>query len=265
VRYGGHTSSVAISHADEPPTLILDAGTGLRKVTDLLDGEPFRGTILLSHLHWDHVHGMPFFQAGMRAGHRVDVWLPAVDGDAIGTLARGLSPPHFPVGPGELGVGWSFAALEAGPRSFGGFDVTVREIPHKGGQTFGFRVSDGNSTLAYLSDHSPLGAGSGPDGLGARHEAALELAAGADVLVHDSQFLANEFPAVAYLGHSSVEYAIALATEAGARSLVLFHHAPDRTDDEIDAIVTSTAGAAIPVQAAIEGDVLWPDQYPISH
>jgi ribonuclease BN (tRNA processing enzyme) len=210
----------------------------------------------LSHLHWDHVHGLPFFQAGQQEGHRVDVRLPSPDDDALATLARGLSPPHFPVTPTELGTGWTFERLEVGTYVVEGFEVTVREIPHKGGQTFGFRISDDDATVAYLGDHWPLALGPGPDGLGERHRAALELAAGADVLVHDAQFLAKQFPDVSYLGHASVEYAIALAIEAGARRVVLFHHAPERTDDEIDAIVTGRTTSAVPIRAAAEGDVI---------
>lgn len=255
-RYGGHTSCIAISHDGEAPRLLLDAGTGLRRVTPLLADEPFRGSILLSHLHWDHVHGLPFFTAGGRPGHRVDVLLPAIDGDAVGTLARGLSPPHFPITPQQLGEGWTFADLEEQRRHLEGFDVLIREIPHKGGRTFGFRVSDGRHTVAYLADHFPLGDGPGPDGLGTYHDAALELADRVDLLFHDAQFVATQFPDVAYLGHSAVEYAVGLAIAAGARKLVLFHHAPDRTDDEIDAIVQSQSKADLPVIAAIEGAVL---------
>jgi phosphoribosyl 1,2-cyclic phosphodiesterase len=253
VRYGGHTSCVALAHDGERPSLILDAGTGLRRVTELLGGEPFRGTMLLSHLHWDHVHGLPFFSGGARPGHQVDVRLPAIDDDALGTLARGLSPPHFPISPEQLGDGWRFSALDVGVLHAAGFDVLVREIPHKGGRCFGFRVSDGEHTIAYLADHSPLGAGPGPDGLGEYHDAAMQLASGADLLVHDGQFVAAEFPGVAYLGHSAVEYAIGLAAAAKSRSLLLFHHAPDRTDDEIDTIVESFRSASLPVGAAIEG------------
>jgi ribonuclease BN (tRNA processing enzyme) len=253
VRYGGHTSCVALAHDGGVPSLILDAGTGLRRTTALLGDQPFQGTVLLGHLHWDHVHGLPFFGAGFRSGHRVDVLLPAVDGDPLSTLARGLSPPHFPVSPTELGTGWTFGALEEGQLHAEGFEVAVREIPHKGGRTFGFRVTDGNHTIAYLSDHFPLAAGDGADGLGAYHDAALELAAGVDVLLHDAQFTASEFPEVAYLGHSAVEYAAGLAVAARAKSLLLFHHAPDRTDDEIDVIVKSQAGAQVPVSAAVEG------------
>ena len=81
VRYGGHTSSVAIAHDGASPTLVLDGGTGLRAVTPLLGGLPYEGSILLGHLHWDHVHGLPFFKGGGAAGSRVDVLLPAPDGD----------------------------------------------------------------------------------------------------------------------------------------------------------------------------------------
>ncbi len=253
LRYGGHTSCVALAHDGEPPTLILDAGTGLRRVTGLLGEAPFRGSILLTHLHWDHVHGLPFFEAGARPGHAVDVRLPALDGDAVATLARGLSPPHFPVGPRDLGSGWCFSALEDGLVQVAGFDVEVREIPHKGGRTLGFRVTDGTGTIAYLPDHHPLGAGAGPDGLGEYHPAAMELARGVDALFHDAQFRAAEFPGVAYLGHSAVEYAVGLARAAGVRELVLFHHAPGRTDAEIDQIIAALPDAGIPVRAAAEG------------
>jgi phosphoribosyl 1,2-cyclic phosphodiesterase len=253
VKYGGHTSSLALAHDGALPNLVIDAGTGLRRVTALLGTAPFEGTLLLSHLHWDHVHGLPFFQGGARTGHRVDVLLPAIDGDAEATLARGLSPPHFPVGPTQLGPGWTFNPLEEGSLTVEGFDVAVREIPHKGGRTFGFRVTDGGASLAYMSDHFPLGAGPGPDGLGSYHDAVLELADGVDVLVHDAQFLAAQFPAVTYLGHAAIEYAIGLAVAAHAKSVLLFHHAPDRTDIELDAISAQFADAPLPVTVAVEG------------
>jgi phosphoribosyl 1,2-cyclic phosphodiesterase len=256
LRYGGHTSCVAVSRNGNAPSLVIDAGTGLRRVTALWGDAPFEGTILLSHLHWDHVHGLPFFAAGARPGHRVNVVLPAPDDDPVAVLARGLSPPHFPCGPRDLGDGWTFERLAEGVLHQEGFKVLAREIPHKGGQTFGFRVEDGESSFAYLSDHAPLNLGPGRDGQGELHEAALSLADGVDVLIHDAQFLAREFPAVEFLGHASVEYACALAEAAEARALVLFHHAPSRTDDEITAIVDGIPAAAIEVTAAEEGMVL---------
>ena len=104
VRYGGHTSCVAIAPGGAAPRLVLDAGTGLRQVTGLLRGEPYTGTIILTHLHWDHVHGLPFFTAGDRADARVTLLLPEQEegAGAEEVLARGMSPPHFPIAPGGL-------------------------------------------------------------------------------------------------------------------------------------------------------------------
>ena len=182
---------------------------------------------------------------------------PAPDGDPVEVLSRGMSPPHFPIGPQLLGPGWTFQRLhDRAVLSVEGFSVLVREIPHKGGQTFGFRVTDGRSTLAYLSDHAPLNLGPGPEGQGELHDAALELAQDVDVLIHDAQFVASEFPAVTYLGHASVEYAISLARRAGARRLALFHHSPERTDSEIDQIVQDRRPADLTVFAAAEGSVV---------
>jgi phosphoribosyl 1,2-cyclic phosphodiesterase len=254
-RYGGNTSCVALSHDGGEPTLVLDAGTGLARLSRHLEGRPFRGTILLGHLHWDHTHGLPFFPAGDHPDSEVAVVMPA-QGDAEAVLARAISPPHFPITPRELRGLWRFSGLEPGEHSFEGFSVVALEIPHKGGRTYGYRVSDAGATLAYLSDHSPVAAGEGPDGLGAYHPAALALADEVDVLVHDAQYTAAEFPARRSFGHSAVEYAVGLAERARARQLVFFHHDPSRTDDEIDALVKAHDGGAVPVVAAAEGMTL---------
>ncbi len=251
VRYGGHTSCVALAHDGQPPTLVLDAGTGIRRVTDLLHGAPFKGSIVLGHLHWDHTQGLPFFAAGDRPDARAHVYLPE-QGEAAEVLARALSPPHFPIAPYEMRGCWSFSNLAPGCHQLEGFAVGALDIPHKGGRTFGLRVSDGAGTLAYLSDHSPASLGPGPEGLGEYHEAALTLARDVDMLVHDGQHTAAEFEDKRYLGHSAVEYAVGLAKAAGARRLLLFHHDPPRTDDAIDAIVASQQDRCVPVEAAAE-------------
>jgi phosphoribosyl 1,2-cyclic phosphodiesterase len=255
LRYGGSTSCVAVQARDEPVRLLLDGGTGITAVTALLDG-PYDGAILLGHLHWDHTHGLPFFAAGGRSGSRVDVLLPAQGSPAEEVLARAFSPPHFPIVPAQLGAGWTFGEVDEGEQQVGEFAVLAREIPHKGGRAFGYRVTAGGRSVAYLSDHSPTSVGPGPDGLGERHEAALALATGADVLIHDAQHRQDEFPGVGYLGHASAEYAVALGREAGVHTVVLFHHAPSRTDDEIDAILQSVQAPGISVLAAYEGLVL---------
>jgi ribonuclease BN (tRNA processing enzyme) len=252
VRYGGHTSCVGLARAGEQPSLVLDAGTGLVNLDAVLGPAAFHGTLLLGHLHWDHTQGMPFFAAGTRPGHRVDVLLPAQGPgqDAELVLARTMSPPHFPIEPHALGEGWRFGSVEEGEHEIEGFSVLAREIPHKGGRTFGYRVSDGTHAVAYFSDHHPLALGSGPAGLGELHPAAVALAQDVDLLIHDAQYTAGELPALAYLGHSCPEYAISLAAKAGARQVCLFHHAPRRTDDALDVLAARYADGAIPVFAA---------------
>jgi phosphoribosyl 1,2-cyclic phosphodiesterase len=260
VRYGGHTSCLALAHDGQRPSLIIDAGTGIRRASALMDGAPFRGAILLGHMHWDHTQGMPFFSAGDTPGSEVVVCAPAQVGpageaDIEAVLARAMSPPHFPVTPAGLRGTWRFVGLEPGEHEMEGFTVLALEIPHKGGRAFGYRVSDGRVALAYLSDHCPTSLGPGPAGLGEYHEAALRLAGGCDVLFHDAQYTDEELPARAYFGHSSAGYAVGLAEAAGAKRLVLFHHDPQRADEQIDALVARYHDAAVGVEGAREGAV----------
>jgi phosphoribosyl 1,2-cyclic phosphodiesterase len=238
LRYGGHTSCVAIAHDDDvAPTLILDAGTGVRSVTSLLGGQAFSGTILLTHLHWDHVQGLPFFSAGDHDDARVRLLLPEQEdgAGAAAVLARSMSPPHFPMEPNQLRGSWTFATLAPGEHELDGFTVLAREIPHKGGRTFGYRVSDGASTFTYMPDHCPTTLGAGPDGCGEYHPAALELAGETDALVHDSQLLTpEELASEGRFGHSAADYAVELGRRARAQKVLLAHHRPDRSDEALD-------------------------------
>jgi phosphoribosyl 1,2-cyclic phosphodiesterase len=258
VRYGGHTSCVAIAHDDAAISLLLDAGTGIRRASLLLDGRPFDGCVLLGHLHWDHTQGLPFFHGGDQPDARVDVYLPEQGDDPVAVLARGLSPPHFPIEPTGLRGRWRFHNLPEGRHHIEGFDVLAREIPHKGGRTFGYRISDGATCMAYLSDHHPVAFGPGPGGYGPYHQAACELAAGADLLLHDAQYLPSEWAARRTFGHATVDYAVGLAEAAGVGRLVLFHHDPARTDDEIDALTErARRGSAVEIVAARQDDVFY--------
>ena len=245
LRYGGHTSCVALTHDGAAgPSLILDAGTGLRRVTALLAGQAFAGTILLTHLHWDHVHGLPFFQAGDRDDARAALLLPKqAGGTAVDVLARGMSPPHFPITPNGLRGNWTFGMIEPGQLKAEGFTVEAREVPHKGGRTFGYRVSDGQSVVTYIPDHCPTAAGAGPEGWGEYHPAVLDLAAGSDLLIHDSFLLPEEVAAEASFGHAAADYAVGLGQRAGARRIMLAHHKPGRTDAELDLLAARLAPA----------------------
>jgi len=239
VRYGGHTSCVALTHDGAgAPTLVLDAGIGLRFVTRELAGAPFVGTILLSHLHWDHALELPFFAAGDRPDSRVTVLLPEQDGyaDATSVLAGVMSPPFFPIGPTQLRGRWTFTAITEGEYEIEGFSVLAREVPHKGGRTFGYRISDAHASLTYMPDHCPTTLGPGEHGFGECHPVALELARDSDLLIHDAQLFPEELAAEADFGHAVGEYAVELARRAGARTVALFHHRFNRTDAALDGL-----------------------------
>jgi phosphoribosyl 1,2-cyclic phosphodiesterase len=254
-RYGGHTSCVALTRdGDHAPSLILDAGTGVQLAAELLGGSAFDGSILLSHLHWDHVQGLPFFAGGDRADARVDVLLPEQESgaSALEVLTGMMSPPYFPIDPEQLRGQWSFATVAPGAFALEGFEVLAREIPHRGGRTFGYRISDGRSSIGYLPDHHPTALGPGEDGFGAYHEAALELASGVDVLVHDAQLLPDELASEGHFGHAVADYSVALAERAGARSVALFHHRLNRTDDALDALALRLGGGSTTVSVASE-------------
>jgi len=250
VRIGGHTSCVALAHDDGPFTLLLDAGTGIRRVTDHLDGRAFTGSVLLTHLHWDHVQGLPFFAAGDRDDSHVHVFLPDQTGPdgrvrgAVEVLSLAMSPPHFPIGPDGLRGSWEFDALKPGSHHIEGFDVVAFDVPHKGGRTYGYRISDGRSSVAYVPDHCPQ-ADSNPT--------IARECQGVDLLVHDAQFLEHERVVADLYGHATVGDAIDLARRCEAGRLALFHHSPARRDDEVDAIGTASieAGSDLGVEVVV--------------
>lgn len=255
VRIGGHTSCVSVTpRGTSAPSLVLDAGTGLTNLTTWLQGAPFRGELLLSHLHWDHVQGLPFFRSGDRDDAEVVLRLPAQDGavpdspgTAAGLLSRAMSPPHFPIEPSGLRGHWRFEAVEAGWMNAGGAKILFADLPHKGGRTFGIRVEADGASFAYLPDHDPS--------IDARP--GTELAQGVDVLLHDAQFDDPERAVARAYGHSTISEAIGLASGAEVGRLVLIHHAPGRTDEQVlELYARHAAGAPMPVALGREGDVL---------
>ncbi len=254
VRFGGHTSCVALSHDDERPTLLLDAGTGLRRLPGLLGDLPFRGTVLLTHLHWDHVQGLPFFRSGDRDDACVNLLLPVQgdDTDAEALLARMMSPPFFPIEPSALRGQWRFGLVPGEAFTAEGFNILALDVPHKGGHTVGLRVDDGRSSVAYIPDHCPTALGPGPDGVGEYHASALELARDVDLLIHDAHLRAEEVDAEGPFGHAAAEYAVRLGTMAGARQIALFHHRPERSDIEVERTVCRFAESPVPVIGAAE-------------
>jgi phosphoribosyl 1,2-cyclic phosphodiesterase len=212
-----------------------------------------RLSAFVSHLHFDHVQGLPFFGPALRPDVRLDIYGPTQDGPLSEAFAAFVQPPYFPVGVGELPAELGFFELsDGGCVQAGSAVVRAREIPHVG-RTLGYRIEVGGVSVAYLSDHqAPSRSGQViPD----VSEAALDLCSGVDLLVHDAQYTDAEFAVKAHWGHSTVAYAVEVAKQAGVRRLALFHHDPTHADDLLDGLgqeASDLAGGAFEVVMAAE-------------
>ena len=255
-RYGGNTSCVSIAAPGEQP-LLCDMGTGLRYFGKSLPAdELFRGSCLLSHLHWDHVQGLPFFTPLLSEGSSLDIYGPAQDdGRSLAeVVSYTIRPPLFPVSVDELPGMVRFHDTANDDFTIGSYNVRARLIPHLG-PTLGFRIERQGRTIAYLSDHQqPF------DGSFSASPGALELADGVDLLIHDAQYTPPEFAVKSTWGHCTMEYAVWLATHANVKQLALFHHDPSRRDDDLDGLlkcaIDSGARRGVDVIAASEGLVV---------
>ena len=251
-RYGGNTSCVAVDIPGHPP-IMFDLGTGARYFGQTRpDDVPFEGICLLSHLHWDHIQGLPFFTPVLRPGGRLHLHTPEQeDGSSVEELVnRMLCPPLFPVQIDDLPGDLSFSEHGDDDFEVGEARVMSRLIPHLG-NTLGFRLSWGGISVAYLSDHQQPGID-----VYEATDNARELCQGADLLIHDAQYTRPEFEQKFYWGHCTTEYAVWLALECGVRTLALYHHDPLHDDDQIDRLVAeanSRAGCELTVIGASEG------------
>jgi phosphoribosyl 1,2-cyclic phosphodiesterase len=234
--------------------IILDLGTGLRLFGCAWPpAKQFRGTALVSHLHWDHVQGLPFFAPMIAAGSKLDVFGPTQDDGR--TLAEAIDdfmrPPYFPITLGELPAEINVQPCPTEPFHVGTAKVTALEVPHIGA-TLGFRVEADGVVIAYIPDHQqPV------DGSFRVDPAVLELCRDADVVIHDAQFTDAEFAQRPTWGHCTIAYAVQVAVQSGARRLALFHHDPGHSDDQMDVLVAEAVRAGrkggIEVFAASEG------------
>lgn len=251
-RYGGNTASVVITQDDHDP-ILLDLGTGLRYFGTTCDSTaPFSGHALVTHLHWDHVQGLPFCAPLLRDDACVTMYGPSHDGvgfsDAFDQLMR---PPFFPVRAADLPAKLSFSTLEPGMHDIAGAKVTALHVPHTD-TTFGYRIERDGFVVAYVSDHQQP---DDPDHVDAN---VLELCAGADLLIHDAQYTSAEFALKATWGHCTIDYALTVAARSAVKTLVLFHHDPSHCDDQIDQLLAAAVDGAVAlgipeVLAAYEG------------
>jgi phosphoribosyl 1,2-cyclic phosphodiesterase len=252
VGYGGNTSCVEVRAADGS-VLILDAGSGIRRLGERIGPNDGRIDLLLTHLHLDHLQGIGFFLPLFAGTGEVHVWgPPSISADLRRRLGRYLSPPLFPVRVRDLGARLVLHDAPARPERIGPFTVRADLIIHPG-PTVGYRIESDGRTIAYLPDHEPaLGGDILPRTR--RWTSGAGLAADVDLLIHDAQYTADERRIRVGWGHSSMEQTVAFAELTGARRLVPFHHDPAHDDAALDRMQAAMASAtSIPVEAGREG------------
>ncbi len=265
-RFGGNTSCVEV-RSDAGTLLVIDCGTGAHGLGQALMQERpdgMEGSLLISHTHWDHIQGFPFFAPFFAPGHAWDVYGPSgLSGSLRSVLSGQMQHAYFPVTLDQFAATIHYHDLSEGTFRLGDVTVTTHHLNHPA-LTLAYRLQADGTTVVYCCDHEPhaaelasgLGPVSGPD----LHYA--EFIEGADLVIHDAQYTALEFPAKLGWGHSSVEYAVRLCEEAGVARLVLTHHDPLRNDAAIDLILArvrldlADRGSPLDVMAASEGLVL---------
>ncbi|MCB0216396.1 MAG: GAF domain-containing protein [Chloroflexi bacterium] len=275
LRYGGNTACVALRSA-AGTCIVLDCGTGAHGLgRDMLRSGrlPERGHLLITHTHWDHIQGFPFFAPLFTDGSAWDVYGPRGVGQSLkDSLVGQLRYTYFPVSLESPSSRNRYHELVEGGFAIDDVRVVTRFLNHPA-LTLGYRLEIDGRVLVYATDHEPHDRRNGAGiagGLGGEDLRHAQFVAGADLLIHDAQFTASEYPEHQGWGHATTEYVVDLALRAGVRRLALFHHDPWRTDDELDAIVDAArarvadAGGELEVFAAAEGRVLelGPDRSP---
>lgn len=260
VRFGGNTSCVEVQSA-AGTRLVIDCGTGAHELGQAImrEGGPSRGHVLISHTHWDHIQGIPFFAPLFVPGHSWDIYAPQGFGESLKeTLAGQMEYTYFPVTPEAFGAHVRYHNLGEGSFTIDDLTIRTRYLNHPA-LTLAFRVEGDGTSFAYACDHEPhsreLAMGEGM--IHGEDLAHAEFMAGVDLVIHDAQYVADEYQAKQGWGHSTVEYAVAIGRAAGADQLALTHHDPSRTDDQVDEIlarIREQIGTGKPqVIAAFEG------------
>jgi phosphoribosyl 1,2-cyclic phosphodiesterase len=262
-RYGGNTPCLSVTNGGNG-LIILDAGSGLRTLGhDLMLArgvDQLRAHLLLTHTHWDHIQGLPFFKPLSAPGTEVTIYGAAQEGVPLeDILGRQMDPMVFPVPLKALAAQIVVTEIEEGPVSIEGFGVRAVRLRHPG-TTLGYVLApvSGGRKLAYITDNELGPGGSYPVGPDWRESLVRELA-GVDVLVHDAMYGEQMIRARAGWGHSTPRQAVDLAAAAGCARLLLFHYEPEHDDDTMDRIVADARAygreiaPGLVVEAATEG------------
>ncbi|MBI2939395.1 MAG: MBL fold metallo-hydrolase [Chloroflexi bacterium] len=258
LRYGGNTLCVEVM-GQSGTEVILDAGSGLRVLGQHLLGQgPVHSHLFLTHTHWDHIQGFPFFVPAFVKGNAFSVYAPNGGQTSIEqALAGQMEYRYFPVRLDDLQADMTFHDLDEEDLAIGSLAIQARCLHHTVA-CLGYRLSEAGQTVVYSTDHEPFvwhldearssGAREITHPGDRRH---IEFLRGADLVIHDTQYTNDEYPTKVGWGHSPVGYVVDVAIEAGVARLALFHHDPLHSDDQIDAIV-----AAARAQAARQGSSL---------
>ncbi|MEO7445714.1 MAG: MBL fold metallo-hydrolase [Ferruginibacter sp.] len=233
--YGGNTSCVEVW--EDGWQLVFDGGSGLQKLNAFYQPGSKRIDILLTHLHMDHIQGLGFFRALFDPGMEVHIWGPASSSQTLyARLSRYLSPPLFPVLIRELPCKLTLHEIANSSFTIGPFSIQSQYIIHPG-PTVGFRVSTGKSVFTFIPDHEPA-LGEKAMTLDMKWLSGYDLAAGADLLLHDAQYTATEYKIKKGWGHSSINDAALFASMADVKHVLFAHHDPFRSDDQLNEIFT---------------------------
>jgi CheY-like chemotaxis protein len=265
LRYGGNTSCVELRSADGT-LIVLDCGTGAHGLGEALmaRGKRCDGHLMISHTHWDHIQGFPFFSPLFTPGNTWDIYAPGGLGQQLErTLAGQMEYNYFPVTLAQLGATIRYHDLAEGAFAVGDVRVVTQYLNHPA-LALGYRLQSGGAVVVYSSDHephapNPAARTDGAPPLHGEDRRHVEFLTGADLVVHDAQYTLEEYPQKAGWGHTPAEWAVDYAVAAGAKRLALFHHDPLRDDEAVDRLVetcrrrVADARSPLDVFAAAEG------------
>ncbi len=273
VRFGGNTACIEVT-TDAGACFIFDCGTGARALGASLMAhapKPISATILLSHTHWDHIQGFPFFAPLFGPGNRITVCGPEGSGRSLREVLSGqMEFTYFPIEIGQLPATITFQELGEGTHEIGGARIIAQYLHHPA-MTLGYRIEADGAAVVYLCDHEPFSETFWHDSPAAGHAESIvhdgdrrhaRFMAGAGLVIHDGQYTPEEYPSKKNWGHSTYEYAVGMAAAAGVRQLVLTHHDPIHDDAFVEEVEKRACGYArqrgynVQVCCAFEGQDL---------